>query len=66
MPPIEDYPSDLVDFEKRFSTEKACQTTLFAFDGPMGTAVLGAIRTSRGRQAGMALSSVPVAITKRR
>ena len=36
MPPIEDYPSDLIDFEKRFSTEKACRDYLARLRWPQG------------------------------
>ena len=36
MPLIEDYPSDLVDFEKRFSTEKACHDYLVRLRWPHG------------------------------
>ena len=62
MPPIEDYPSDLVDFEKRFSTEKACHDYLVRLRWPHGYRCPRCDRTSRGRQAGMALSSVPMLV----
>jgi len=36
MTPVEDYPSDLVDFEKRFATEQACRDYLVQLRWPQG------------------------------